>query len=62
MTGIPPFSISAMNFQARCFGQLGERDHLVARDRLLAVVEAVLVALVGERLDEPDLATHVRGP
>ena len=48
-----------MNAQARCFGQLGERDHRVARDRRLAVVQAVLVALVGERPDEPDLAAHV---
>ena len=39
--------------------ELDERHHRVARDRRLAVVEAVLVALVGERPDEPDLAPHV---
>ena len=39
--------------------QLGERDHLVARDRRHAVVEPVLVALVGEGPHEPDLAAHV---
>ena len=36
-----------------------KRHHLVARDRLDAVVERVLVALVGERPDQPDLAAHV---
>ena len=43
-------------------GQRGERDHPVARDRRDAVVERVLVALVGERPDEPDLAAPCRGP
>ena len=40
-------------------GQGRERDHPVARDRRHAVVEGELVALVGERPDEPDLAAHV---
>ena len=43
----------------RASGRRRERDHPVARDRRHAVVEPVLVALVGERPDEPDLAAHV---
>ena len=39
--------------------QTRERGHPVARDRGHAVVEAVLVALVGEGPDQPDLAAHV---
>src|SRR5256885_1107196 len=53
-------------------GELGttacEADPLVPRDRRHAGVEPVLEALVGQCLDEPDLAAHVmaldpqRGP
>ena len=39
--------------------QRGEGDHPIARDGRHAAVEGVLVALVGEGADEPDLAAHV---
>ena len=40
-------------------GQRGEGHHPIARDGRHAAVERVLVALVGEGADEPDLAAHV---
>ena len=39
--------------------QRREAHHLVARDGWHAVVERELVTLVGERADQPDLASHV---
>jgi len=48
-----------MKAQARCFGSWANVHHRVPGDRWLAVVQAVLVALVGKRADEPDLAPHV---
>ena len=59
MTGMPPASISSLSGLARCFGKDVKRDHPVARDRRHAAVEPELVALVGQRPDEPDLAAHV---
>ena len=56
---MPPASISSMNRRAMCFGSAVK---VTIRSRGIGGTpsfSAVLVALVGERLDQADLAAHV---